>query len=555
MSLMTDTEREKAFRTARFHSYFVRTLRVILPVCAIGICSLYAINSKISFSFDAGKGKVSGQLQLEKDNLRMLSPKYEGFDERNGKYVVEANYAEIKNIKEPHVINLNKVKAEASGKNDQWVKLIANRGTFNTKKESLLLTNNIDISTSSKIRASLKSAKVDMKKKTIVSSQPVKVEMPNGSVYAEELKVFSTENKLQFRKNVQVHLKNNQQSKKKQNTKAHGLGQIFKSQNEPIDVASEELTINDKTKVALFRGQVSAVQSDMTLRAERLRINYKSDKKSGAALGTPSENPSQQIAKIEAENNVLITAGNGRNVSANRTVFDNIGQTVTLIDNVEVSQGQNVLKGNKLIVDLKKRHSYFPAGGRVEGKFKPEGQQKKTKIKVKKKVTPSIDPAQSLAQSFSGFSENDGQPFQIFSNTLDIYDLKKIAIFKGAVQVLRGGNEIKAGEIKLEYVGNTPISNQSQKQSQDAQIRKIIASKNVFITTPENQTVTSDHATFDIKVDLVTIAGNVVLTQGDNVLKGNKLVINLKTGKYRFETGKQRVRAVFTPGSFKKPKN
>jgi hypothetical protein len=51
---------------------------------------------------------------------------------------------------------------------------------------------------------------------------------------------------------------------------------------------------------------------------------------------------------------------------------------------------------------------------------------------------------------------------------------------------------------------------------------------------------------------LVTVGGNVVLTQGKNVLKGDRLVIDLKTNESRFEnTGNTatggRIRALFMP--------
>jgi lipopolysaccharide export system protein LptA len=49
------------------------------------------------------------------------------------------------------------------------------------------------------------------------------------------------------------------------------------------------------------------------------------------------------------------------------------------------------------------------------------------------------------------------------------------------------------------------------------------------------------------------VGGNVVLTQGENVLKGDRLVIDLKTGQSRFENtatsnaGGGRIRALFMP--------
>jgi lipopolysaccharide export system protein LptA len=52
------------------------------------------------------------------------------------------------------------------------------------------------------------------------------------------------------------------------------------------------------------------------------------------------------------------------------------------------------------------------------------------------------------------------------------------------------------------------------------------------------------------------VGGNVVLTQGRNVLKGDRLIIDLKTGESRFENQDQtvaggRIRALFVPGEEK----
>ncbi len=85
-----------------------------------------------------------------------------------------------------------------------------------------------------------------------------------------------------------------------------------------------------------------------------------------------------------------------------------------------------------------------------------------------------------------------------------------------------------------------------------AQINKIEARGNVSITSDKDQTTTSDWALYDVPTQIVTVGGNVVLMQGKNVLKGDQLVIDLKTGESRFEnkgdtvTG-GRIRALFMP--------
>ena len=87
---------------------------------------------------------------------------------------------------------------------------------------------------------------------------------------------------------------------------------------------------------------------------------------------------------------------------------------------------------------------------------------------------------------------------------------------------------------------------------ENAQITKIEAKGEVVITSDKDQTTTSDWAIYDLPAQQVTVGGNVVLTQGENVLKGDRLVIDLTTGESRFENSGNdaaggRIRALFMP--------
>ena len=74
----------------------------------------------------------------------------------------------------------------------------------------------------------------------------------------------------------------------------------------------------------------------------------------------------------------------------------------------------------------------------------------------------------------------------------------------------------------------------------------------MLIITADDQSTTSDWAVFDVKSQIVTIGGNVVLSQSGNVIKGDQLVIDLKTNRSRIvnrgdPSKRQRVRALFMP--------
>jgi lipopolysaccharide export system protein LptA len=176
--------------------------------------------------------------------------------------------------------------------------------------------------------------------------------------------------------------------------------------------------------------------------------------------------------------------------------------------------------------------------------------------------------AQTLTNSFGGLSKSSNEPIDIESDLLTVHDAKKYATFSGNVKAVQGTTTLRAQELDVHYVGGSdkltgqsggtvPVASQTaapgaQGAGNSTQINKIEARGNVVITSEDDQTTTSDWALYDVPAQLVTVGGNVVLTQGQNVLKGDRLIIDLKTGESRFEnTGNAaaggRIRALFMP--------
>ncbi|MBC8049527.1 MAG: hypothetical protein H7X92_05180, partial [Chitinophagales bacterium] len=60
------------------------------------------------------------------------------------------------------------------------------------------------------------------------------------------------------------------------------------------------------------------------------------------------------------------------------------------------------------------------------------------------------------------------------------------------------------------------------------------------------QNASSDKAVFDMKSQTVTLTENVIVTQGKNIIKGDRLVIDVTTGKSTFQMNDNgRTSAVF----------
>ena len=200
-------------------------------------------------------------------------------------------------------------------------------------------------------------------------------------------------------------------------------------------------------------------------------------------------------------------------------------------------------------------------------------------------LAPPPLAAQTMTNTFGGLSENSNEPIDIESDLLVVHDKQKYATFSGNVKAVQGTTTLRAKELVVHYVGgdklapgekkdevqgpaetkvadaqgaaaSAPVAGKAgdgTKPNQgDTQITKIEAKGDVIINSKDDQTTTSDWAVYDLPTQLVTVGGNVVLTQGKNVLKGDRLVIDLKTGESRFDnTGNTaaggRIRALFMP--------
>lgn len=182
--------------------------------------------------------------------------------------------------------------------------------------------------------------------------------------------------------------------------------------------------------------------------------------------------------------------------------------------------------------------------------------------------------AQTLTNAFGGLTESSNEPIDIESDVLVVHDKEKYATFKGNVKAVQGTTILRAKELNVHYVGGDKLAPKPKKEGgeaatapatkvadaqggaaaagENAQITKIEAKGEVVITSDKDQTTTSDWAIYDLPAQQVTVGGNVVLTQGENVLKGDRLVIDLTTGESRFENSGNdaaggRIRALFMP--------
>ncbi len=160
----------------------------------------------------------------------------------------------------------------------------------------------------------------------------------------------------------------------------------------------------------------------------------------------------------------------------------------------------------------------------------------------------------SLKDQLGGFSTNPDAPIDIEADSLEVDDVKKTALFRGNVKAVQGAFTLRAKEMLVTYTGSAGAGGSGQAARKpeagaagSSQIRRIDARGKVLITSKDKRSATSDWAIFDVAGQTVTIGGNVILSQNGDVIKAEKVVIDLATGRTRFEMSKRRVRMLVKP--------
>ena len=156
----------------------------------------------------------------------------------------------------------------------------------------------------------------------------------------------------------------------------------------------------------------------------------------------------------------------------------------------------------------------------------------------------------SPPNALQGFQQNRGQPVQIEASRLEVRDKDKVATFTGNVKVVQGDTTMRCKTLVVFYEQQNKDGQQAQAAAQDhagreARPRRLVADQQARSQRrrhrrPEGPDRHRRHARlFDMKSNTVTLLGNVLVSQGPNVMRGEKLVVDLTTGVSRVDAGKR----------------
>ena len=566
----TGLDRSRAFARARRHSIFVRWLKVLLPVGAVAVLSSYGIFVQHSVNVGDGKLKI-GPVAFSSDVLTMHNPQYEGYSKDGSRFSVAARTAE-QDAGQKGPIRLSTIEGSIIQPDSTATTLRATRGVFDSKANALELFDEIEIKSSDGMAARLTRAMILMKESKIVSNEPVTVEMATGSLKGNSMVLLQKTREVTFSDGVAARLKPQNRAKADPDraSRSASASNLIGAGDGPMDVIAPTLVINDARKTAVFSGNVRAEQDGSVLTAQELGVLYEGggtseDASKQAGMANPAAG---RVKRILARENVVLTRGSDR-VTADLAEFDAAGETAVLTGavtftsgpdrqavadradlalksetalltgEVTVAQGKNLLTGRRLFVDRK--------NGTMQLSTPAEAGQPSGRI-ASRFHQPDAKPAKREAASEGEgvglkFHTDPTAPIEIDADVLDVDDKARTATFRGNVHAVQGEFSIRTVELIATYSGQAGVNlmqpqPDAQTKSGTAQLQRVQARKKVVVTSKDDQSATGDWADFDVKANTVVLGGDVTLTQGRNVVRGPRLVIDMTTGLSRMETGR-----------------
>lgn len=139
-------------------------------------------------------------------------------------------------------------------------------------------------------------------------------------------------------------------------------------------------------------------------------------------------------------------------------------------------------------------------------------------------LIPAMLAAPATAQSLR--NHNSNAPVDVDAERIEVQDRADRAMFSGNVRVRQGGLALDAARLTVAYAsGGGGVA-----------IQRLDASGGVTVRSAE-ETARGDFAVYDLNRRIITMIGGVVLTQGANVVRGARLVMDLASGRSVLDGG------------------
>ncbi|WP_207461975.1 LPS export ABC transporter periplasmic protein LptC [Azospirillum sp. SYSU D00513] len=166
---------------SRFHSRFVASLKVVLPVLALALLALLAAWPSLT-------EPPRPQITADKGQLEMIKPRYYSVDEQNQPFSVTAAEAD-QSADQPGIILLDQPEAEMTELNGTWVTMRSDKGWYNQETGILKMRGHVRLIRDDGNEFTTPEADVDVKKGTAWGDAHVEGQGPDGVIDAEAFRM------------------------------------------------------------------------------------------------------------------------------------------------------------------------------------------------------------------------------------------------------------------------------------------------------------------------------------------------------------------------------
>ena len=142
-------------------------------------------------------------------------------------------------------------------------------------------------------------------------------------------------------------------------------------------------------------------------------------------------------------------------------------------------------------------------------------------------------PAAAQTIAFGGTRADTSAPVEMTSDTLTVDQSSGQAVFTGNVLIGQGAMRLSADKVTVTYAAGGQQT-----------IQSLTATGGVTLVNGPDAAEAAE-AVYDVATGTVTLTGDVVMTQGQNVLSGERMQVNLSDGTAQVQG---RVRSVLQPG-------
>jgi lipopolysaccharide export system protein LptA len=147
-------------------------------------------------------------------------------------------------------------------------------------------------------------------------------------------------------------------------------------------------------------------------------------------------------------------------------------------------------------------------------------------------------------------------PIDITGDEAEVINAQHLTIWRGSVDAIQGQDRLRTDVLNVYFTGkpggdSTP-SKTGALGGDWGKIDHMVADGHVYYVSPQ-QNARSDHAVYELGPDTITMTGDVIVEQGQSVVHGEKLVIDVHTGHATMVAARDdkapsgRVRGVFYP--------